>query len=200
MANYYTKFSMTFSLPSQEAEDYALSLCQRASIARDNEEYEADDIPVELREWVEGWTFDCESDHSGSPGIWCHSEEAGGQDACAFFIQHLLQKYCPQEHCGFEWAHDCSKPRLDGFGGGAVWISAVGVQFFGTSQWLQERSESKLTEQEFLDAAQKRSLEGTITDFELSSHASDCASRQHTASECTCGLADRLAAQEKEGA
>ncbi len=27
------------------------------------------------------------------------------------------------------------------------------------------------------------------------SHASDCASRQHTASECTCGLADRLAAQ-----
>lgn len=28
------------------------------------------------------------------------------------------------------------------------------------------------------------------------SHASDCASRMHTASECTCGLADRLAAQE----
>ncbi len=27
------------------------------------------------------------------------------------------------------------------------------------------------------------------------SHASDCASRQHTASECTCGLADRLEAQ-----
>jgi len=31
------------------------------------------------------------------------------------------------------------------------------------------------------------------------SHASDCASRQHSASECNCGLADRLAAQESEG-
>lgn len=41
--------------------------------------------------------------------------------------------------CGFEWINSCSKPELDSFGGGAVWITTKGFEWLSTNNWLEER-------------------------------------------------------------
>ena len=49
-----------------------------------------------------------------------------------------------------EWANDCSKPRIDGFGGGAVVISRLGIDYINTNVWVQQISKlvgRRLTEE-----------------------------------------------------
>ena len=75
------------------------------------------------------------SDKIYQAGIWLHSAD-GGIDAACVFIQHLLQKYNPQGRVEFEWSNDCSKPRLDAFGGGAAIVTASEIKSISTSEWL----------------------------------------------------------------
>jgi len=35
-----------------------------------------------------------------------------------------------------EWSHDCSKPRVDAFGGGAALITARKIKTINTGEWL----------------------------------------------------------------
>lgn len=51
------------------------------------------------------------------------------------------------ETVGFEWADTCSKPRLDAFGGGAMFVTATEIRGMHTSRWLAEQ-ESKGQEQQ----------------------------------------------------
>jgi len=44
------------------------------------------------------------------------------------FVQHLLDKFGIEESVGFEWAHTCSKPCLDAYGGGAAIITATEIR------------------------------------------------------------------------
>ena len=118
MADYYTNFSLVVSLPDEAAQQYALDLAHTASNAANGDELPAD-LPLAIREEVENWHFETEPDHEAEGwGIWLHSEN-GGIDAVCAFIQHLLQKFNPLGRMEFEWANDCTKPRLDAFGGGA---------------------------------------------------------------------------------
>ncbi len=59
-----------------------------------------------------------------------------GIDALCSLIQHLLQKCDPKSHVTFEWSHDCSKPRLDAYGGGAAFITAQEIKTVSTAAWL----------------------------------------------------------------
>jgi hypothetical protein len=70
--------------------------------------------------------------------LWLHSMN-GGIDAVCAFIQHLLQKFTPEAHVSFEWSHDCSKPRVDAYGGGAAFITAEETETMNTSAWLNEQ-------------------------------------------------------------
>ena len=58
---------------------------------------------------------------------------------CAF-LQHLLQKFDPQGCVTFEWSHDCSRPRLDAYGGGAAIVTARKIKTLSTGQWLAENA------------------------------------------------------------
>lgn len=44
------------------------------------------------------------------------------------FIQHLLQRFDPASHATLESSNDCSKPRMDAFGGGAAIITAKKIK------------------------------------------------------------------------
>lgn len=137
MADYYTKFSVTISLPTEEAQDYALDLFERVSELRDNEG-DRTGLPAEVNDdgLIEGWAFQCETDGSSDGfGLWIHSVD-GGMDGAMGFIQHLLAKFTPAEHIEFEWSNDCSKPRLDAFGGGAAFITAEKIEYMTTTEWL----------------------------------------------------------------
>jgi hypothetical protein len=112
MADYYTNFSLGFSLPGPEAQAYALEIHEQASQGNQGDELPAD-FPQELVPELEDWHFETDADtQDDKPALWLHSS-SGGIDAVCSFIQHVLQKFDADGRVTFEWSHDCSKPRTD---------------------------------------------------------------------------------------
>ena len=141
MADYFTNFSLIVPLPTEAAEKYALDLAQQAFRIHLGDEI-PDDFPALFRDVVEDWRFDTEpSDPSTGWGLWLHSD-SGGIDAVCAFIQHLLERFDPAGHVALEWSNDCSKPRVDAFGGGAAIITATRIKTISTNQWLHRHTAS----------------------------------------------------------
>jgi hypothetical protein len=136
MADYYTKFSVVMSLPSKEAQDYAINIHHQASQA-----YQSDDLPADLNEELQGALEDCcfEIETDENHAIWLHSEN-GGVDAACVFIQHLLKKFDPKGRVTFEWSNDCSKPRTDAYGGGAAIVTAKKIKSMTTGEWITKNT------------------------------------------------------------
>jgi hypothetical protein len=138
MADYYTNFSMVHKLANEAEQTYALDLAHKAGTRKEGDELPAD-FPKALVDMIEDWQFETVADDSGTThGIWLHSMN-GGVDAVCAFIQHLLQKFDPQGRATFEWSHDCSKPRVDAYDGGAAFITAKEIKTINTAAWLNEQ-------------------------------------------------------------
>jgi hypothetical protein len=138
MADYFTNFSLVLNLANEAEQDYALDLAHKASLAQQGDELPAD-FPKALVDMFEDWQFETDADNSGTGhGLWLHSMNDGVDAVCAL-IQHLLQKFDPQGKVSFEWSHDCSKPRVDAYGGGAAFITAKGIKTMSTAAWLNEQ-------------------------------------------------------------
>jgi len=138
MADYFTSFSLIFSLPSVEAQAYALQLAEQASQIQQGDEPPAN-FPEDLKSAAEDWCLESNAEtDDNKPALWLHSSN-GGIDAVCSFVQHLLQKFDPQGRVTFEWSHDCSKPRTDAYGGGAAVITARKIKTFSTSEWLSQQ-------------------------------------------------------------
>ena len=146
MADYFTNFSLQLRLPDEAAQAYALELCEHASRIRYHDEPPGN-FPAELHEHLESWSFEVEADTvEQQPGLWLHSTDGGIDAACAF-LQHLLQRFNLPEAVTFEWSHDCSKPRLDAYGGGAAVVTAQAIKTMSTSDWLHENTPAALNPQ-----------------------------------------------------
>ena len=141
MADYFTYFSVAIPLKDSTQQQYALDLAGKAAAAcfRDEQEPALADIPPELLDVLEDWHFETEKDENHS--IWLHSQDGGIDAACAF-IQHLLKKFNPEGRVEFEWSNDCSKPRLDAYGGGAALVTAQEIKTMNTCEWLRQQAES----------------------------------------------------------
>jgi hypothetical protein len=124
MSNYYTKCSFTVNLPDPDAIAYAVSIWNACQLAWDDEcpDTERSLVPEDLLKTAatEGVGVEIEAD--GDNRIWIH-----GDNTCIYwveaFVQHLLQKYDLPEIVAVEISFDCSKARLDAYGGGIVLIS-----------------------------------------------------------------------------
>jgi hypothetical protein len=135
MADYFTNFSLILPLPTETAERYALNLAEQAGRIQQGDDG-PDDFPATLREVVEDWYFDTDpSDPANGWGLWLHAS-SGGIDAVCAFIQHLLERFDPTAHVGLEWSNDCSRPRVNAYGGGAALITAGRIVSISTGQWL----------------------------------------------------------------
>jgi hypothetical protein len=134
MADYYTYFSLILPL-KPEQRDYALQLVNQALAHCDTAEPLPAGFPAELAAAREEWTFETKSTPEG---LWLHSQY-GGQESAGMFIQHLLQRFKFAPFVSFEWSHDCSKPRVDAYGGGAAFITAKKIKIFSTAAWLQKQ-------------------------------------------------------------
>ena len=138
MADYFTNFSLVMKLPSAEAQKYALDLATQASGVGQGDEI-PENFPASLRDFVECWTFETAVDNPREGlGIWLHSQH-GGIDAVCAFIQHLLELYDPDGCVTLEWSNDCSKPRVDAYGGGAAIITAKTIKSMATWEWIQKQ-------------------------------------------------------------
>jgi hypothetical protein len=51
---------------------------------------------------------------------WFHGQDSGDPEAVAEFARDFLKRFRPRDSFALEYAYTCSRPRLDGFGGGAV--------------------------------------------------------------------------------
>jgi hypothetical protein len=131
MADYFTNFSLVLEL-NKEAKRYALDLAKKAGNHRSNDEPVPDGFPTALVDVLEDWCFETDEDKES---IWLHSQY-GGIDAVCAFIQHLMGKFNLNSCVTFEWSHDCTRPCVDAYGGGAAIITAHEIKTFTTSEWL----------------------------------------------------------------
>jgi hypothetical protein len=142
MANYYTQFSLALPLADNAQKAWAKEVVDIVDeFCDDPDGFEASDDPLgilvnehgEAPDWL---GLDATVDEDG---LWIHSEESGSPERVVQIIQAFLKKFDPDGRFGFEWANTCSKPRLDAFSGGAVFITAHDADWNVPSQWLAEK-------------------------------------------------------------
>ena len=62
-----------------------------------------------------------EVDHESGPGaLWIHADEYGDPEHVARFVLRCADALDLKGTWGFCWSLTCSKPRIDGFGGGGL--------------------------------------------------------------------------------
>lgn len=130
MANYYTLLSTLFPVGSASNVAPALALYRQFR----DELQEAD-------EWI-GFLAQAD-DAPGSADLWLHSDEDADIEHVIAFALRCAEAFDLQGLWGFCWTLTCSKPRLDGYGGGAHLIDLGGRRtlcWMDTGQWLQEEA------------------------------------------------------------
>lgn len=132
---------MLVPLPSKEARDYALHIASLVPDAR----FEKPDGSLagtpfeENRDALDNWYFEVAVADDGF-NIILDSYE-GGIDTAILFIQHLFQKFSPEEKLQFEWSFDASRSVVDAYGGGAAIVTATTSRIMTTSMFLNSESE-----------------------------------------------------------
>ena len=71
--------------------------------------------------------------------LWLHSDEGSNPRDVARFIQAFLKKFRPDQCFSLTWADTCSKSRVGEFSGGAMFVTAHGVEVCSPCEWSSER-------------------------------------------------------------
>lgn len=107
MADYFTHFSCMFDVITAENAPRAVAIRQEQADALDKAE--GTDLGFEM-----------EHDPASGPGaLWIYSDGYGEPEHVITFALACAEAFALKGRWGFTWALTCSKPRLDGFGGGA---------------------------------------------------------------------------------
>jgi len=127
MANYSTLFSTLFPVGTAGNVAPALALYQQ--------------FADELEEQEEEIGFLAEADGPpGSAHLWLQSEESGDVEHVIAFALRCAEALDLQGVWGFHWALTCSRPTLDGFGGGAQVIDLGArrtVSWVDAEDWME---------------------------------------------------------------
>ena len=127
MSDYYTLFSTPFPVGAATNVAPALALYQQ--------------LADELGEQDEEVGFLAEAD--GPPGgahLWLRSDESGDVEHVIAFALRCAEVLGLQGMWGFRWALTCSKPALDGYGGGAQVIDLGArrtVSWVDADDWME---------------------------------------------------------------
>ena len=126
MANYYLTFSTTIPYQNDEQRDWLLDKLGNCVVNDDEESYPVCDIV----------------DEPGQQAIWVHEDEGGGDLGALFDIVAEFQKvFSIAQSWYISWANTCSSPRLDSFGGGAVFIHKGEVDSIDTESWISQKNQ-----------------------------------------------------------
>lgn len=119
MAEYYTQLSFLLTLPAEQIEQLIVQL-------------DASN--------VQGAGIDYKREDDNS--LWIYSMNSLDLESLVAAIEATLCTFNSDEVITFTWAHTCSKPQLDGFGGGGVVISRLGAKFSDTGIWVLEAKDA----------------------------------------------------------
>jgi hypothetical protein len=149
MADYYTSFSFILEL-DKSSRDQALALYERLQQVigdgsacegtepppQDGLTLQAIELAAEMDDWLGFMAFPVDS------GVWIRDcDENGSPNNVAVFVQAVLKMLGSKALVAFAWADTCSKPRTDGFGGGAAAITRQKIDYVNTSAWCSIRKE-----------------------------------------------------------
>jgi hypothetical protein len=99
--------------------------------------------PVKLDDRREAWIHD----YDGYPNI----------NVVAGVLAEAQEKFKLDDVWSFEWGNDCTKPRLDAYGGGAVVVADGEVRLMTTGDWVaRHEGVVKTRRREEEEAAERR--------------------------------------------
>lgn len=128
MADYFTQFSGVLDVGAPDKAAAALDLFLRL-----READEASDDPE-----FSGFALSL-PDGPGSSVLWFHDDGQGDVEGVIRFVLRLAEDIDLTGLWGFDYAHTCSRPRLEAFGGGAHVIdlgARKSVGWISTHEWL----------------------------------------------------------------
>lgn len=129
MADYFTHFSCLLDVGTPENAARALDLYNRLSEEGASEEPSS-----------EGFLLWIQPERGGSQ-FWMRDDVTGDPERLIHFVSRCAAEFGLKGRWGFQYANTCSKPRLNGFGGGAhVLDLATGatVDWIYTDGWLEQ--------------------------------------------------------------
>lgn len=142
MADYFTTFS--FEILKKDVDFSLEDIVTMIDAYRDREyddlpkwfkdKFSIDDFAEDTIEEYMNIGYRLENDF-----LWIYSEEYPNIDSLASIIHSVMKHYNSKKYISFEYAFTCSKPRTDGFGGGAAFINSSEIKFFNTYNWMQEQ-------------------------------------------------------------
>lgn len=129
MADYFTRFSCLLDVGTPENAARALDLYNQLSADGASEEPPSDSFLLSIQ-----------PEHGGTK-LWMRDDITGDPERLIQFVKRCAAEFHLAGRWGFQYANTCSRPRLDGFGGGAhVLDLATGetVAWTYTDGWLAE--------------------------------------------------------------
>lgn len=107
MADYFTHFSCLLDVGTPENAARALALYTALFEEGASEEPPSD-----------GFLLSIQPEHGGT-ALWMRDDVTGDPERVIQFVRRCAEQFQLSGLWGFQYANTCSKPRLDGFGGGA---------------------------------------------------------------------------------
>jgi uncharacterized protein (DUF3820 family) len=141
MADYFAHFSCILDVGTPEKAAQALDFFLRLS-----EKDEASDDPK-----LSGFALALQ-DGPGNSVLWFHDDGQGDVEGVIGFVLRLAAEIDLTGLWGFDYAHSCSRPRLEALGGGAHVINLGArkrIGWISTHEWL-----SSVLNGEDIDAAE----------------------------------------------
>lgn len=142
MANYFTTFS--FEISKKDADFPLEDIAQLIDAYREREydklptwykdKFSIDDFGEDTFEEYMNIGYKLEDEY-----LWIYSEEYPNIDSLVSIIYSVMKYYNSNKYVSFEYANTCNKLRLDGFGGGAIFIARSGIKYYSTYGWIQEQ-------------------------------------------------------------
>lgn len=127
MADYFTHFSCLLDVGTLENATRALDLYNALA-----DETAADDA------LSDGFLMSIEAEHGGTQ-LWMRDDGNGDPEHVIQFVKRCAKEFALTGLWGMQYANTCSKPRLDGFGGGAQVLDLTTgetVDWINTDGWL----------------------------------------------------------------
>jgi hypothetical protein len=127
MADYFTQFSCLLDVGTPQ------------NAARALEIYKADCADGALEAQFSNGFFASIPSEDGGAQLWIRDEGAGDPESVIRFVEICAAEFGLSGRWGFQYSNMCSKPRLDGFGGGAHVLNlATGetIAWIDTENWI----------------------------------------------------------------
>jgi hypothetical protein len=140
MADYLEQLSFEIELPSAEIAQAVRALYDRITELVSEESGSPEGWPDGFADWsAREYGYTGARIEAEGAKLWIYDDAGTVNLQClAAFLQYVVRTYMPDQCIAFEWAGTCTRPVLDGFGGGAVLVTAHGVTFRATSAIADE--------------------------------------------------------------